>query len=166
MWPADVARQEVILSLYSPFVRSHLEYCIQMWNSQYRRDIDLLECIQRRATKMIHRMEHLSYEYRLRDLGLCSLEKRRLRGYLIAAFQYLKGSYRKEGDRLFSRVCGDKTGGNGFKLKKCKFRLDIGKKYFTVRVVRHWNKLPCDVLDAPSLKTFKMKLDKALRHLI
>ena len=59
-------------------VRPHLEYYIQMWRPQYRRDVDFFECIQKRAAKMIHRMEHLSYKDRLRELGLFSLEKRRL----------------------------------------------------------------------------------------
>ena len=70
------------------------------------------------ATKMIQGMEHLSYEDRLKELGLLSLEKRRLQDDLIAAFCYLKGSYRKEGDRLFSRICCYRTRGNGFKLKE------------------------------------------------
>ena len=67
---------------------------------------------------------------------------------------------------LFSRVCGDKTKGNGFKLKEGRFRLDIRKKSFTVRVVRHWNTLPRDVVDALSLETFKVRLDWALGNLI
>ena len=75
-------------------------------------------------------MEHLSYEDRLRELGLLSLEKRRLWGNLIVPFQYLKGVYKKEGNRLFSRVCCDKTRVYGFKLKEGKCRLDIRKKFF------------------------------------
>ena len=109
-------------------VRPHLEYCVQMWGPQYRRDIELLECLQRSTTKVIQGMEHLCYEDRLRDLGLFSLEKRRLQEDLTADFQYLKGAIRKKGDRLFSRVCCDRTRGNGFKLKEGRFRLGVRTK--------------------------------------
>ena len=129
-------------------------------------DMDLLEQVQRWAMKMIRGLEHLSYEGRLRELGLFSLEKRRLQGHLIAAFQYLKGAYKKDGDALFSRACRDRTRGNGFKLKESRFRLDTRKKCFKLRVVKPWPRLPREVADAPSLDMFKVRLDGALSNLV
>jgi len=115
---------------------------------------------------MIRRLKHISCEERLRELGLFSLMKGRLQGDLIAACQHLKGTYRKDGENIFSRACCNRTRSNGFKLREVRFRLDIRKKFFTVRVVKHWDRLPREVAEAPSLETFKARLDGALSNLV
>ena len=114
---------------------------------------------------MIQGMERLSYKDRVRVLGLLSLDKRKIRGDLRAAFQYLKGSCEKEGDRLFSRDCCDTTRKNCFKLKESRFRMDIRRKIFTVMVLRQWDRLPGEVV-ALSLKKFKVSLYGSLSTLI
>ena len=92
--------------------------------------------IQTQRAQFLCNLFH-TYEERLRELGLFSLEKRRLWGDLIVAFQYLKGAYKQEGERLFVRVDRDRTRGNGFKLRQGRFRLEMRRKIFTQRVVTH-----------------------------
>ena len=115
---------------------------------------------------MIQRLEHLSYEDRLKELGLFSLGKRRVWGGVIVAFQYLKGVYKHEGNQLFTRVDSDRTKGNGFELKERRFRLDVRSKFFTERVVRCWNRLPREAVNAPSLEVFEARLHGAWGNLI
>ncbi|PKU48247.1 hypothetical protein llap_1441 [Limosa lapponica baueri] len=114
---------------------------------------------------MIRGLVHLFCEDRLRELGLFSLEKRRLQEDLMAAFQYLKEAYKKAGEGLFTSTCSDRMRCNGFKLEEGRFRSDIMKKFFTMRVVRHWNRLPREAVAAPSLEMFKTRLDGALSNL-
>ena len=103
---------------------------------------------------MMQDQEHFPYEERLGDLERFSLEKRRLRGDLINAYEYLKGGYEVDGAKLFPVLCSSRTRGNGHKLQHRKYHMNK-RKIFTVRVTEHWNRLPREDVESLSVEIFK-----------
>jgi len=118
----------------------------------FKEDEELLERFQWRAMRMMRGLEHLSYEERLRELGLFSLKKTRLRGDLRNAYKYLKGGCQEDGAKLFSVVPSDRTRGNGHKLKQRKFHLNTGKNFITWMVTEPWHRLPREAVESGDIQ--------------
>ena len=151
--------KSIITRLYKAIVRPQLEYCVQAWRPYLKKDIEKIERVQRRATKMIADCSKLSYEERLKITGLTTLEARRTRGDLIEVFKIVKGFSKVDCKYFFQLADNSKTRGNKYKLVKSRSRLDIRKHFFSQRVVNEWNKLPNSVVEAESVNSFKNKYD-------
>ena len=149
--------KEAIVLLYSALVRPQLEYCVQFRASQFKKYLQVLEC---------KGLEGMSCEERLRTVGLSHLEKRRLRGDLIAPYSFLRRGGGEGSAELFSLVSSDSTLENGSKLCQERFRLDFRRHFFTEQVVKHWDWLPREVIDVPRLSVLKRHLDSALNNML
>lgn len=133
--------RDMITPLFSGLVRLYLEYCVPFWSPQFK--TDRLERVQRKTRKMMKEPENLPYEERLKELGLFSMEKRRLSRDLITVFQHLKGSYKEAQGSLFTRDARR----NWQKSHQERFLLNVGKRFFTGRRINHWNNFQADVVE-------------------
>ena len=156
--------KRLIIPLYKAIVRPHLEYCIQAWRPYRKKDIDTLERIQRRATKLIPKLRDLSYEERLKECGLTNLETRRLRGDQIEVLTILNGYENIDRNMFFSLKKDSRTRGHEVKLVKGQCRLDIRKYSFSQRTINEWNKSSTDCITSSSVNMFTNKLDTYLRR--
>jgi len=154
--------KEVIRGLYNALVRPHLEYCVQAWSPYLKKDIRLLEQVQKNAVRIIPGLKGDNYEDRLREIGLYSLKRRRLRGDLIEVYKMFQGISKVKLDDFFTLDGESRGRGHSKKIFKQGCRLNVRKFSFGFRVVDWWNKLPGDVVVSDSVKVFKRGLDRFL----
>jgi ribonuclease P/MRP protein subunit RPP40 len=153
--------RDVVMKLYKCLIRPRLEYAVQAWRPHLQKDIDLIEGVQRRATKLVVGMKGISYEERLKFLDMTTLETRRIRGDLIEVFKVLKGIEDVKEEQFFTREKGC-TRGYELKLFKPSCCLDCRKYAFSNRVINTWNNLPSDVIACSTVFSFKHKIDAFL----
>ena len=155
--------KDMIVSLYKTYVRPLLESSVQAWNPWLRQDIDRIEKVQRRATKLVSGIGSMSYEARLDFCGLTTLEQRRVRGDLIQCFKILNGFDNSESLDLFSFTrdrhdINTRSAAEGL-LVPPKTSLEVRKNFFSSRLVNDWNDLPIEVRTATSVNSFKNQYD-------
>ena len=149
--------EKSLVKLFTSLVRPHLEYCNSACSPVFKKDCQLLENVQRRATKLVSKLRDLTYEERLKRLDLPSLYFRRARGDMIETYKHLHDIYTNQA----SYIKKDTTQARGHsrKLKKERASKVIRQNFFSLRVTNAWNRLPVAVVEAPSLNCFKNRLD-------
>jgi hypothetical protein len=152
---------ESMKMLFVALVRPHLEFGNVVWSPRLEKDKHLVESVQRRATKIIPGMKDQTYEERLKHMKLPSLSYRRLRGDLIEVYKYTHGIY-KVSNSLLEYEARTNTRGHAYKLKKLRCNSTLRQHFFSFRVTNSWNSLPTAVVEAPSLNSFKNRLDSVL----
>ena len=158
--------EEIFLRCFKTFVRPILEYGQQAWAPHLEKDIEILEKVQRRATKLVHSLKDLPYEERLDKLQLFSLKRRRERGDMIFMYKLFNGHINIDPKKLFAMHSDDRTRGHCFKIKTPRIYTDNRRYYFTTRVVGPWNNLPNYGIYSNSIPEFKRNYDKFTKSLI
>ena len=152
-----------MLPIYKVFIRPHLEYAVTAWSPWHRKDVDVLERVQHRATRRMSDVRG-PYEERLQQLELTTLENRRKRGDAIEAFKYLRGFLDINAETLFTpnKVVIPKTRHQQsfMPLAIPRARLDIRKNFFSVRAAQLWNSLPSSLRESKSVNAFKNAYDR------
>ena len=149
--------------LYNTYVRPHMEYCVQAWAPYYKKDIQTLIKVQRRATRLVPTFRVLPYRERLKKLGMLSLSQRRLRGDLKETFKIIKGIEGISREKLIQVSTEERTRGHNLKLFKPRLSkgLLIRKNFFSIRVINTWNSLPQFVVDSLNVNQFKTNLSRS-----
>ncbi|KAI8501002.1 hypothetical protein Bbelb_210970 [Branchiostoma belcheri] len=155
--------KDVFTMLYKALIRPHLEYGVSTWSPGTWKLAELVEQVQRRATKRVPGIQHLSYEERLRVLKLPTLLYRRLRGDLINTFKFVHGLYDTT-PCIPDRQRETRTRGHNLRLKRIATKTNKRLLFFSNRIVPWWNELPEEVVSAPTVTAFKIRFDKYMEH--
>jgi ribonuclease P/MRP protein subunit RPP40 len=154
--------KKIVKTLYNSLILPHLQYCIQFWCPSLNKDIDRLERIQARATKLIPEIRHMTYEDRLEALNMPTLKDRRIRLDLIQTYKILNGFDNVDYRKYFT-LNENSTRNNGYKLAVKSHNTSVLGNFFTYRVVKYWNSLPPEVVSSETISTFKNRLDKVFK---
>ncbi|XP_065663013.1 uncharacterized protein LOC136085617 [Hydra vulgaris] len=152
----------MVRQLYTSLVRPHLEFAVPEWSPGNKNDINDLEKIQRRATKLAPELKHLSYTQILAKLGLTTLETRRTRGDLIEFFKITTGIDKILWYKELHKASYQSLIGHLMKFEREFAKTTLKHSFFTNKVIPHWNALPEKVVSAIKVNSFKARLDKHL----
>ena len=150
-------------NLFTTMIRPHLEYAAAVWSPHMKKDIQLIENVQRRATKQLPIISKLPYSERLRQLDLPTLRYRRIRGDMIEVFKILK-YYDSDPNQILQRHISSATRGHSLKLAKKQSNSNLRLYSFSIRVINNWNNLSNHVVSSSNTNTFKNRLDSYWKY--
>ena len=160
----DYIEKDSFILPYKSLVRPHVEYGNTIWYPFLRKDIESVEKIQRRATKLIPELKDMTYTERLKKLKLPSLAHRRRRGDMIQTFKIIKGIEDIPSERFFRLCTSSSTRGHSLKLEKPRCRTTLRLQQFSQRIINDWNSLPEGAVLAKDVNEFKSKIDQHWNH--